>query len=164
MTTTRSRRLILLAAAPMLAAALAACSTGPTEETPPDAGAPSDSPEDAFFAWQIDFAECMRGQGIDMPDPEPGRAAEAVGPGDDMDAYSAASEVCLEELGEPPIPGGDEAIEEQRESNLELAQCFRENGIDVVDPKPGEGFAMPDDVPEDVLEACLPEGVVGTTQ
>jgi hypothetical protein len=104
----------------------------------------------------LDWVECMRGEGIDLPDPTRDADGNLVinGPGiniggggsggtvqnqdapesdeqtidpEDMDA---ASEVC----GAPPAVGGAELSDEdqqaQQDAALEFAQCMRDEGID----------------------------------
>ena len=110
----------------------------------------------------LDWAACMREQGIDMPDPqfsEGGGIRIQVGresggdEGDggstgamplDRDTLDAASETC----GEPPRIGGEfteEDREEMEASSLEFAECMRDNGVpDFPDPDfsdfgPGSG-------------------------
>jgi hypothetical protein len=54
----------------------------------------------------LDYAECMREQGIDYPDPvfEDGRVTVGVGPVDmDMDEFEQANEACREIMGDGPF-------------------------------------------------------------
>lgn len=103
--------------------------------------------------WQLDYSACMREQGIDMPDPTAGGAVQAIDPSKiDMAAFEAADTACVEELGAPPVPEGP-SEEEIREQQLELTKCLREQGIDIDDPKPGEGVGLPS-VSDEVAEAC----------
>lgn len=52
----------------------------------------------------LEFAECMRGEGIDFPDPqidESGNIAGPAGPLDgDWEAFDAAREICEDETGQ----------------------------------------------------------------
>lgn len=160
----RTPKLAATLAIPLLLFALSAC--GSTDETPHDSGSGADggsgtqtqSAED----YQLAFAECMREQGVDMPDPNPDGSIEAPA----GDGFLEAAETCQAELGEAPAPpggGSQMSEEEQRAEWLEIAACFRDNGVDVPDPGPGEMLTLPMDVPEDVFEECAPNGVGGST-
>ena len=123
--------------------------TGEEDATPsPTASAAADDPEEALLA----FTECMRENGIDLPDPifhgggaEGGDVAEAV-PGDvppfdpNGDEFRAAQEACeqhLEGLGALE-PGEAPALStEEEEAFLAFAECMREHGIDMPDPGSG---------------------------
>ena len=103
----------------------------------------------------LDYAACMRENGIDMPDPTEGGSVAAIDPSKiDVEAFDAANETCMAELGEPPAPeGGTQTDEEVLESQLELAKCLREHGHDVQDPEPDMAMVVPDISPE-VAKAC----------
>jgi hypothetical protein len=130
---------------------------GATPTPSPSAG-PED-PEEALFA----FAECMREQGIDMPDPvirrfeagsgadEGGITTDEAGPGEgggpqfdpSSDEFIAAEEECghlLDSLG--AVEPGDEPqlTPEQEEAFLAFTECMREHGIDM--PDFGSGGAI----------------------
>lgn len=124
---------------------------GATPTPSPSAG-PED-PEEAMYA----FAECMREQGIDMPDPvirrfEAGSGADEgggvttdeAGPGDGggpqfdptSDEFIAAEEECghlLEALGAVEPADQPELTPEQEEAFLAFTECMREHGIDMPD-------------------------------
>lgn len=151
---TKDRRLArysALLAVPFLIALLAACSTGGGGSTPEKSAAS----EQSFDDWQISFASCMRGEGIDMPDPtKDGLSMALPAGGEDGDAMMKASETCMKKVGEPPAPpGGKKTEKEMLADQLKIAKCFRDNGFDVPDPKAGQGFTIPD-APEDVMEKC----------
>jgi PBP/GOBP family len=78
---------------------------------------------------QVKFAQCMRDQGIDMPDPEinEGRVAIRMPEGTDPKKVQAAMEKCKQYL-----PNGGEARKanpEQLEQARQFAKCMRENGV-----------------------------------
>ena len=82
------------------------------------------------------FAKCMRENGVDMPDPEPGgamRAMPATG-GDEFEKMNKASEACNKLLpnGGKPKPLSPEELDKMRKT----AKCMREHGIDMPDPDP----------------------------
>lgn len=60
------------------------------------------SPDQAFQDWQLKFAECMRAEGVDMPDPS-GSGSQQLELPDDMGAFETAAAVCQEKLGDPPL-------------------------------------------------------------
>ena len=96
------------------------------------------------------FAQCMRDNGVDMPDPKvDGDKVTMEGPAGGADAgdrekVRAAQEKCKQYLpngGEPPKMS-DEDIEKMRK----FAQCMRENGYpDFPDPQPEGGFRIEND-------------------
>jgi hypothetical protein len=85
------------------------------------------------------FAGCMRDNGVDLPDPQPGAG------GQNMRAYAemlrsddpvvqAAFQECrglLPNGGEPP-----KLDAEQLETYRNFAACMREQGVEIPDPKP----------------------------
>ncbi|NUU25294.1 MAG: hypothetical protein HOV68_27890 [Streptomycetaceae bacterium] len=129
---------------------------------------PSTSPEAAAGdkGDMVKYASCMREHGVDMPDPAgpgstmAGQAIPAPGSADEA-KLNDASAACRKWL-----PNGGEVSEkdkaEQREKQLKEAQCLREHGLDVPDPGPDGGLAIPlgDDLPKAnaALQACGGEG------
>jgi hypothetical protein len=83
---------------------------------------------------RLKFAECMREQGIDMPDPGDGPGVRIrVGEGTDPKKVDAAMEACKKYApngGEPPKLNA-----EQLEQARKFAKCMRSNGVpDFPDP------------------------------
>ncbi|MBE2319099.1 hypothetical protein DVA67_024200 [Solirubrobacter sp. CPCC 204708] len=123
-------RRILLAAA---VAVVAGC--GAEKETPSEPAA------DQNRQAMLDYARCMRENGVDMPDPkfEGGRVTMAVGaPGQriDPDKLRTAEQACAkyQEAIKPPEMS-DEDKAEFKARALEHSRCMRENGIeDFPDP------------------------------
>lgn len=118
-----------------------------------DAGTPTGSEVEAPLSSDpeqaaLDYVECMRDNGIDMPDPEPGggimvtqsaeegEAGEA-GPDFEDEEWIAADEECQKymeaAMGSMELDPEREA--EMREQMLEYAQCMRDNGVDMPDPE-----------------------------
>ena len=103
------------------------------------------------------FADCMRDNGVDFPDPvvqadgtvrfgiRPGAdgAAEAQDLGRDPD-LPAAAEACTDLLQGLTFGGGATTgpatvdITELQDSLLEFARCMRDNGVDMGDPDFGD--------------------------
>lgn len=118
-----------------------------------DTGEAEPSPEEAF----LEYAACMRGEGIDMPDPEYVDGGDGTGgivvsrrnEGDageqeplvdpDSDEFQAAEAECspiLEAVvGEIEIDPEQQA--ENREQMLAFSECMREHGVDYPDPEFG---------------------------
>ena len=137
-----------LALAALVVVALAACTgaaanpSGVASLGSPTPGADSSAapeasmdPEDAAIA----FAECMREQGVEMPDPKVGPNGEMTvtingGPGSlDQEEMQAAHEACQHLM---PGPRGEprELSPEEKDAMLAFAQCMRDHGIDMPDP------------------------------
>lgn len=165
--TTTPRLIATLLLALPLIAGLSACGTSGTGDPAPSSPRPESSQApsfESFEEYQLAFAECMRGEGIDMSDPNGG--GQSISRADD--AFLAAAESCQSELGTPPVPArgsgdGGPSVEELRQEHLEIAECLREHGVHVPDPAPGEDLAIPSDVPVDAFETCAPRGVMGST-
>ncbi|WP_424528843.1 hypothetical protein ACOZ38_03950 [Sphaerisporangium viridialbum] len=85
------------------------------------------------------FAQCMRDNGVDMPDPQAdgGRVAIKIPKGADRATMDKAMEACrsLSPMGEK---GGTISPEEQ-ENVRAFAQCMRDNGVDMPDPDFSKG-------------------------
>lgn len=166
LTLKKSRPIASLLVAVPLIAALSACGTMDIG----DGGSTPDPPEsqkqtfDTFEQYQLAFADCMRGKGIEMEDPKD----EGLSVTRSDDEFMEAAETCRSEIGQPPAREGDtgsggDSADALREEHLKIAECLREHGVDVLDPAPGKDLAIPSDAPVDALETCAPNGVVGST-
>ncbi|MCW3839133.1 hypothetical protein ONA70_03355 [Micromonospora yasonensis] len=115
---------------------------------------------------QREFVKCMRENGVDLPDPEPGQRGMKIqiGAGIDKEKVQPAMEKCRSLL-----PNGGERpklTSEQVEKLRELARCMRENGVPDF-PDPGADgslqlngvFKMDDPTIKAAMEKCRPEGV-----
>ena len=127
-----------LAAALLAVAALGVAACGGDEETPASASGTAQD-DDKVREAQVKFAECMRENGIDMPDPKPGqRGLQFKVGGDsgvDPQEFEAASKAC-EKYREDIRPQlSEEEKQEFKERALEWARCMRDHGIDVPDPQ-----------------------------
>lgn len=82
------------------------------------------------------FAECMRENGIDMPDPQPGERPMMQLKGD-RGKVEAAMKACRKLL---PNGGEFQPSAEDLESMRQMAKCMRENGVEnFPDPDPNGG-------------------------
>jgi hypothetical protein len=113
--------------------------------------APSGGPADNLTEAErrVKFAECMRGKGIDVPDPEEGEAGAGFrlqlgdpnkgGPGPEK--VEAAMQACKQYLpngGEPPKLSAED-LEKARQHS----KCMRENGVtEFPDPDPNGGVRI----------------------
>ena len=125
----------LLVAAVAATASLAACGGG---ETPTGSGA--DGREAANRKALLDFARCMRSNGVNMPDPQfeaGGRVTQRMGAKDlDPAVMRKADKACAkyrESIKAPEISDADK--EKFRKAALEHSRCMREQGIDMPDPQ-----------------------------
>jgi hypothetical protein len=81
------------------------------------------------------FAKCMRENGVDMPDPEPGGGGfTRAMPAEDAEKMNKAGEVCNKLLpnGGKPKPLSPEDLDKARKT----AKCMRDHGINMPDPDP----------------------------
>ncbi|GAA3557127.1 hypothetical protein GCM10022419_042220 [Nonomuraea rosea] len=89
----------------------------------------------------LKFAQCMREHGIDMPDPKGGRIELMIPQGTDKKKAEQAHEQCrhiMESVvGDRPTPS-----QQDYDRMVKFAQCMREHGIDMKDPKPGEALRI----------------------
>jgi hypothetical protein len=94
----------------------------------------------------LDFAKCMRGHGVDMPDPEVddrGGIKVRIGAGGagkrpDPKKLEAAQKACGSLIG----GDGDRQIDPaERDAMVDFARCMREHGIDMPDPT-GDGLTV----------------------
>jgi hypothetical protein len=132
-----------LAAALLMLAALGLAACGGDDEPSASASSSSTSEEDEARDAQVKFAQCMRENGVDLPDPEPGEKGPRirVGPGSDIDPeeFEAAAKECEEFRSDirPQLSEGEQ--EEFKQNALEFARCMRENGVDMPDPQFQDG-------------------------
>jgi hypothetical protein len=142
--------MIMRTAAAVLLAGLAFAACGeegdPATSTSGGGGSDGSGQQDRRDA-AVAFAECMREQGIDMPDPqfdENGGMQVRIPQGQDPEAVEDAQQECRQHL--EGARGGGELSEAERaelqEQALAFAQCMRENGVDFPDPQFNEGGGM----------------------
>lgn len=100
-----------------------------------------DSPETVEEAYMA-FTECMREEGVDMPDPEVDADGNITGirigdpdnPDLDVEAMRAASANCQHLLEGFTLGAGNVDQSAAQDSILEYAACMRDHGIDFPDP------------------------------
>jgi hypothetical protein len=125
-----------LAAAILCGLTLAACGSDD-----PEAASGSTDREQANREAMLAYASCMRENGVDMPDPEPGQrgirlnAPEGVTP-EEMEAAESECRKHLDAIEPPDM--SEEQQKEFQEAALAHARCMREHGVDMPDPTFGE--------------------------
>jgi hypothetical protein len=86
------------------------------------------------------FAECMRAEGVDLPDPtvDADGNPQLVPPDDfeleDLDALQDAAEACEEYLEGVALGFEDLDLTSLTDTLVEFAACMRDNGYDLPDP------------------------------
>jgi hypothetical protein len=107
-------------------------------------GGDGDRPSNEEFQdAALEYAQCMREHGVDMPDPEfeDGGMTMMLPDGADRDEVEAAEEECHPIMDEV-APDADEIDPEQQaemqDQLLEVAECMREKGHDMPDPEVDE--------------------------
>ena len=111
---------------------------------PGDGTAATDEPTDEEQA--LAFAECMRDEGVDWPDPSTnadgsvdllGGQTLAQVAGSSPEATQAAADVCAPLIeGASFLPGGGSGAfdAETQDAFVEFAECLRDEGLEVSDP------------------------------
>jgi hypothetical protein len=102
----------------------------------------------------LDWAACMRENGVEMDDPRFGLEGELIGGlGKDgsgsrtdieSETYQLAAETCAELLREIKAPADPEQQAERAEAMLAWAACMREAGLDIPDPDADGTFSGSD--------------------
>ena len=113
------------------ALALAACGEDPTSASGNAAA------KEKVREAELKFAECMRDEGIDMPDPgAEGRQEFKIGgdSGISPQEFEAARKACEKYRKDIRPELTEEEQQEFKEAALAHARCMREHGIDFPDP------------------------------
>lgn len=119
-------------------------------ETPEsgDGGSAEPMTEEEFHNQLLDYAQCLRDQGLDVDDPAPGEGIQLENEGDPTQS-DAALKAC-EDIAPAAPPGGERDEQEVRQQMLDFSQCMRDNGVESFeDPKPGEGTHIGPEQAED---------------
>lgn len=156
-TSRRSRSAAGFAALLALALTMAGCAAAPAGSggAPPASG--TDSPDAAAEftaardAYDLKLAQCLRDAGFQVADPKPGQGITETG-----DDLNAAASVCMAELGDPPQFAGRIDPTEALKEMLTWADCLRDRGVEVEEPRLAEAFVVPADATEQDIDACIP--------
>jgi hypothetical protein len=131
-------RLRTLIALPLVACALvvAACGGDGDDASSRDGTSASERPSDAEFERAREaYAQCMREQGIDFPDPSSGDGPSLERIDAPPEKMREAEEACAKHRENIPQPELSEAQQQEfKEAALDHARCMREQGIDFPDP------------------------------
>lgn len=87
----------------------------------------------------LDWAQCMREHGVDVPDPQNGGIRLTIGPGDDREKVEQAQEECDHFIEDAAPQLTEEQQSAMQDAALAFAKCMREHGIDMPDPQFGDG-------------------------
>ncbi|MEU3187024.1 hypothetical protein ABZ707_22910 [Streptomyces sp. NPDC006923] len=127
-------------------------SAGDAKKSSSASAAPSGSRQDQLVA----FAQCMRKNGVQIPDPAPGDENIQLPAGTKGDSTTqAALAECQQLLGGGAKDTTDSTAQDRA---VELAECLRGKGLDVADPEPGKPLqlsgAANDPGARDAITAC----------
>jgi hypothetical protein len=91
----------------------------------------------------VEYARCMRKDGIDVADPQVGtNGLRGVRTNDELrdePGFQAADEACRKFLTDVIGEISPEQRRELQDARLKFARCMRGEGFDVPDPQPGAG-------------------------
>jgi hypothetical protein len=119
-----------LAAALLAASALGLAACGDDE-----APAASQSADRKARDAELKFAECMRENGIDFPDPQDGPGLVKIGKDESPEELREAEKACEKFRKAIKPPELTEAQQQEfKKRALQHARCMREHGIDFPDP------------------------------
>jgi hypothetical protein len=155
-----------------------ASNDGGSSDDDSSGGGDGDRPSDQEFQdAALEYAQCMREHGVDMPDPEfegeggvSMRLPEGVNP-DDLEAAEEECRPIMDEVAPDADQIDPEQQAEMQDQMLEVAQCMRDKGHDMPDPEvddsgrvtfgagPGQGGegAEPDEDFDQDMEDCQDE-------
>jgi hypothetical protein len=124
-------RALVAALLTVSALAIAACG-----EDPASAGGDGTAEQKNRDA-ALDYTKCMRDNGVDIPDPEPGQRGLRLMPqkGTSPEKMETADKACRKHLEaiEPPDISPEQEKKFQQAA-LAQSRCMREHGIDMPDP------------------------------
>ncbi len=156
----RRRPVSLVLALPVtVALTLSGCAADDSDDTGGVATAGSAGPKPSSSASalsdderRLKFAACLRDQGLDVPDPEPGQNGPRFNFGSDVDPtkVQAALQQCREYApngGQPP-----KLDAEQVEQVRKLARCMRDNGVPNFPDPAADGRIQPGQAGIDVKD------------
>lgn len=151
------RSLYAVAAATLvLAASLTACS--PAAQSTPSSAAPAGAgqagTDQAFSAerdaYDLKLAQCLRGKGLDVKDPLPGKGIQE----NSIEINNAVPD-CMDEIGQPPVSGGKLSDADLLAIWLKEADCFRKLGYQVDEPALNQAYTVPSDASEADVSKCI---------
>lgn len=111
----------------------AACGSSGTSHAGASSGTTTDAADRAVV-----FAQCMRQHGVQVSDPNQSGGVSIPGNVDEG-TLNTARQACAKydiKKGSGPQSAADQ------DRNLKLAACLRQHGLNVPDPKPGQGLMI----------------------
>ncbi|MEC4017992.1 hypothetical protein [Streptomyces sp. H27-D2] len=145
-----THRSLVMAGTTAAALLLAACGGSGGSDADPKDGASGGGKDKS-----IKYTECLRGEGLDVADSEPG--APVMTKGGDESKREAAFEKCK---AYAPEQASDEKKGKRQDDSMKLAKCLRDNGAEgIKDPVDGV-FNFPPGAAQDTptfkkaMEAC----------
>ncbi|WP_327088977.1 hypothetical protein OIE66_42880 [Nonomuraea sp. NBC_01738] len=135
----------LIPAAAALLLALAACGGDPatgSTATQTSPGGQSSAGAGTAQDAQLKFAQCMRENGIDVPDPKDGRIMMKIPEGVPKEKVEKAQKECEKFMQGAVGDKGKAADSAERDKMVKFAECMRENGVDVPDPEANGGIKI----------------------
>jgi hypothetical protein len=151
-----SRSAAGLAATAVILLTLAGCSAPADSTAAPGAsgGSGGSAASDAEFsaardAYDLKLAQCIRGKGLDVKDPQPGQGIQ-----ESSEEINAAASICMKEIGDPPVFESPMDDSEILATHLKWAACFRELGYEVEEPVSGQAFVSPADATDEDYATC----------
>jgi hypothetical protein len=154
-----------------LALVLAGCGSGTKDEqvasgngAQATAGPSSAAPSLSRDEKGVKFAQCLRENGVNVPDPEPGKGIQLKldpSSGVSKEDVDKAMEACKQ--WDPQADGTNNSNPQAEENGRKFAECMRKNGVEKFpDPKPGQRGVLIDkatgedpDLPK-AQEICQP--------
>ena len=163
---------VLLSLLVVAACSLAVAACGETDGAGSEgsSGEPASSSNDRDAA-RVRLQECLREQGVELPDGGPGGGGGELSD-IDRDEVQEAMEACAEFRDEAFGDITEEDRQEMQDAFAKFSQCMRDEGIDVPDigaggggpPAGGDQIDMDDPDVQAALELCqdeLPQGGPG---
>ncbi|GAA0378148.1 hypothetical protein Acor_44170 [Acrocarpospora corrugata] len=157
-------RIAALVAIPLF---LAACgSQAPETGIASAAGATTSAtaaPSPTSSGDALKFAQCMRENGVDMPDPEPGGNQVMIRQKKGQEAVTEKALKACEQY-QPVIDAKKVDDGKLQDSMMKFAQCMRDNGVDMPDPQVeggrvkmgGPGMDPESPTTKKAMEICRP--------
>ncbi|MGI5287560.1 hypothetical protein ACQEVF_30070 [Nonomuraea polychroma] len=147
----RARVLVALASATMLLAGCGGGDAGSDVASVSGTGnqaAASAKPSEDPHERALRYAQCMRENGIDMPDPEPGKGVMMrLDKNTPRETMEKAQEACKQYAPSGQRAGGGDP--KRAEALRKVAQCMRDNGVEKYPDPEGGMMRITGDVGQD---------------
>lgn len=98
----------------------------------------------------LKLTQCLREQGIDIPDPKPGQDPRGLTLGKDVDPaqFQKAMAACGRDTSSGS--GAGDSDQKAQDAAVKMAQCMRGKGYDMPDPKLVDGNMPANKIPDGV--------------